>query len=117
MMVVYICNHDYDHPPKTSPFEARYMNASISYPEYGARRLQLYWLDPTKFRLEETSALRAGSSGPTLAPILGHFGREPPEQNPAWPVVEFSAEAVCELIPGGKYQIVEFRPGDFRFVD
>jgi hypothetical protein len=92
-------------------------NAPISYPEYAARRLELYWLDPTKFRLEETSALRVGSSGPTLARILGRFGREPAEQNPAWPVVEFSAEAVCELIPGGKYRVVELRPGDFRFVD
>jgi hypothetical protein len=89
-------------------------NASI--PEYAARRLELYWLGPTKFRLEESVTFRVSSSSPTLA-ILGPFGREPAEQNPQWPVLEFSAEAVCELVPGGKSRVVEFRPGNFRFGD
>jgi hypothetical protein len=89
-------------------------NASIQ--DYAARRLELYWLGPTKFRLEESVAFRVGSSSPTLA-ILGPFGREHAGQNPQWPVLEFSAEAVCELLPGGKYRLVEFRPGNFRFGD
>jgi hypothetical protein len=89
---------------------------NASNPEYAARRLELYWLGPTKFRLEEDVVFRVGSSSPTLA-TLGAFGREPAEQNPQWPVLEFSAEAVCELVPGGTYRLVEFRPGNFRFGD
>jgi hypothetical protein len=85
-------------------------NASIE--DYAARRLELSWLSPTKFRLEENVAFRVGTSSPTLA-MLGPFGREHAEQN--GPVLEFSAEAVCELLPGGKYRLVEFRPGNFRF--
>ena len=27
--------------------------------------------------------------------------------------VDFSAEAVCELVPGGKYRGVELKPGAF----
>jgi hypothetical protein len=90
---------------------------AILYPDYAARRLELSWLGPTKFRLEESSVLRVGSSSPTLASVLGRFGRDPAEQNPQWPVIDFSAEAVCELVPGGKSRIVDFRPGNFRFDD
>ena len=90
-------------------------NAPISYQDYAARRLELNWLAPTKFRLEESVAFRVSSSSPALARILGPFGRESAEQNQASPVLEFSAEAVGELRPGGKYRLLEFKPGNFRF--
>jgi len=90
-------------------------NARISHEDYSARRLELSWLTPTKFRLEESVAFRASSSSPALARILGPFGREPADQNPAWPVLEFSAEALGELLPAGTYRLLEFKPGNFRF--
>src|SRR5262249_24623618 len=90
-------------------------NVPISSEDYSARRLELFWLAPTKFRLEESVAFRVSSSSPALARILGPFGREPAEQNPAWPVLEFSAEALCELLPAGTYRLLEFKPGNFRF--
>ena len=59
----------------------------------------------------------------SVAAVLVHFAQflrmrpSPAEQNPNAPVLGFSAEAVCELVPGGKYRVVEFKPGNFRFGD
>jgi hypothetical protein len=90
-------------------------NAAISSKGYDlrSRGLELSWLGPTRFKLEDSRTFRVSS--PALARILGSFGRESTVQDAEGTkrFVDFSVEAVCELVPGGKYRVVEPKPGRF----
>jgi hypothetical protein len=90
-------------------------NAAISSKDYDlrSRGLELSWLGPASFKLEDSRTFRVNS--PVLARILGRFGRETAVQDAEGTkrFVDFSVEAVCELVPGGKYRVVELKPGHF----
>jgi hypothetical protein len=92
-------------------------NAAISSKDYDlrSRGRELSWLGPARFKLEDSRTFRVSS--PALARILGSFGKESTAQDPeGGSYVEFSVEAVCELVPGGKYRVVELKPGHFEIL-
>jgi hypothetical protein len=91
-------------------------NAAISAGDYEVRSslIALTWLSPASFMLEERDLLFSGS--PELGRKLAAFGRQNAEAEEAEPgryFVNFSAQAVGELIAGGKYRITELEPGLF----
>jgi hypothetical protein len=80
----------------------------------------LVWLGPTRFKLTEDRVFH--TSAPELARTLGAFGKQTPDgektldsdNNPLdWYFLDFSAEAVCELVAVNKYRILELKPGQF----
>jgi hypothetical protein len=91
-------------------------NANISAREHDVRSslTALTWLSPTRFMLEERDLLF--SSSPELARKLAEYGRpdaEAPAAEPGRHFVNFSAQAVGELVAGGKYRIRDLEPGLF----
>jgi len=74
---------------------------------------QVTWTGPAKFVLKEHRFLRTRT--PELAHLLGRFGRQetPEGDNPGSYLIEFSAEAECELISGDRYRILDVKPGRF----
>jgi len=75
----------------------------------------LLWRGSTQFVLKERHLFQTGTS--KLAQIFGAFGRaiQQPQDGDAEPsyLIEFSAEAVCELRGASRYRIVARKPGQF----
>jgi hypothetical protein len=89
-------------------------NAAISSEDYDLRSSgpELSWLNPTRFKLKERRLFHVSS--PTFARIIGAFGRETTDDaTKTERFVDVSVEAECELVPGGKYRVVELKPGHF----
>jgi len=75
---------------------------------------ELSWSGPTTFTLKERRFIR--TSKHEIARLLGRFGRQQApdgDNNPVSDSIEFSAEAVGELIRGDRYRILELKPGRF----
>jgi hypothetical protein len=83
---------------------------------------ELTWLGPATFKLKEHRLYDA--SAPDLARALGTFGRreaKPHETTTGdnnvrydWYFVEFAAEAVGVLAPGGRFHVKDLKPGQFE---
>jgi hypothetical protein len=77
--------------------------------------IDLSWVSPTQFILKEWRVFPYGN--PKLAAILGKFGISEPftdNQDPQqYHPIYFSAEAMCELIPGHKYRIHQMKFWDY----
>jgi len=75
---------------------------------------ELTWLSPTRFRLTEQRYYEADK--PDLGRSLGRFGKavrsEETIPGTAY-AIQFSAEAICELVAGDRYRIVSLKPGAF----
>jgi hypothetical protein len=74
------------------------------------------WLSATRFALTERDVL--SSDSPALKSKIGAFGRPLPGETPAADpdgsyFLDFSAEAVGELIAGNRYRITDLKPGRF----
>jgi hypothetical protein len=80
------------------------------------RDLAMKWLSPQRFSLEEYASFQ--ETTPDLARTFGKSGRserqEPQEVgDPPTYWIEFSAQAVCEIVSGDRYRIVSVRPAGF----
>jgi hypothetical protein len=75
---------------------------------------ELTWLGTARFVLKERRFVRTRT--PELARTLGSFGKQQDAAGaePGFYLVEFSAEAVCTLIAGERYQCSEVKPGRFE---
>ena len=83
---------------------------------------ELTWLGPTMFKLKERRLY--DSSTADFARALGAFGRREAKPHNTtvgddnarydWHFVEFSAEAVGVLTPGGRFQVKDLKPGRFE---
>jgi hypothetical protein len=77
---------------------------------------ELTWLSSTLFLLKEERVFPTGTR--ELMRILGKFGQTEPfvdgENQTLTHLVYFSAEAICELVPGNKYRIMRLKPGRFN---
>lgn len=85
--------------------------------EWTAGYFQFKWLSDKRFTLQEQRIFRQVQ--PNSIARLGNFWKS--EKNDynsdgSSPIyfAQFSADAVCELTPGGKYKVVEIKPGKFR---
>jgi len=86
---------------------------------------ELKWLDATTFVMKEHQLFTVSTHD--LARKLGTYGRETvntqltshdDKGNPVtWYFVDFSAEAVCKVVPGRGYRIVSMKPGEFEQLD
>ena len=78
--------------------------------------LALTWTGATSCKLQERRRYRAGT--PALAQALGKYGRRrDPDVGSTGTgeyLIDFSAEAVCKLVPGRGYRIVSVKPGPFE---
>ena len=75
--------------------------------------VKLSWLDAKRFILKERRMLT--SATPRILTAFGKFGRQAEEKSsPETYTVSFSAEAICELLPGNLYRIVDLKPGSFE---
>ncbi len=73
----------------------------------------LSWLSPRRFVLRE-DRLFIGAP-PSLLPSLGRFGKQENEEVYEKRVFfKFSAVAICELVRGNRYRIVDLKPGAFE---
>lgn len=72
--------------------------------------VDLTWKGPNRFVLRERRVFV--TSDPALQ-RLGGYGRTTAEKGEDRPLVEFSAEADCELKPGNRYAITDLRFGQF----
>jgi hypothetical protein len=73
----------------------------------------LSWLSPTRFSLSETRRFHIAS--PKTAHAFGEYGRvTDPDKDHASYVVEFSVDAVCELVSATKYRVVSIKPRAFH---
>jgi hypothetical protein len=80
------------------------------------------WLSPTTFQLTERRLFN--SSTPELARQLGAFGRQEAKPHETttgdnsvkydWYFVDFSAQAVGEIVSGARYRVKELKPGSFE---
>src|SRR5207244_6846152 len=66
---------------------------------------RLSWLGPRRFVLRENRLFI--SSSPNLLRSLGRFGEQTGDAGDKRVFVKFSAEAICELISGDRYRIVD----------
>jgi hypothetical protein len=75
---------------------------------------ELTWLGTSRFSLKERRLVRTRT--PELARTLGRFGKQQDAAGaePGFHLVEFSAEAVCTLVAGDRYQCSEVKPGRFE---
>ncbi len=83
---------------------------------------ELTWLGPTMFKLKERRLYNSGTAD--FARVLGAFGRREAQPHKTtigddntridWHFVEFSAEAVGVLTPGGRFQVKDLKPGRFE---
>jgi len=85
----------------------------ISDDEYRLRSssAELTWISPSKFLLKEKRLYQPSKSD--LAHVLGAFGRPEGDSNKPDEFLAFSAQAVCELIAGDRYRVVDLKPGEF----
>lgn len=83
---------------------------------------ELTWLGPARFKLKEHRLY--DTTTPDLARALGAFGRQEAKPHDTtigdnevrydWRFVNFSAEAVGVLTPGGRFQVEDLKPGQFE---
>jgi hypothetical protein len=73
---------------------------------------RLSWLGPRWFILRENRLFI--TSSPNLLHSLGRFGRQAGEAGDKRYFVKFSAVAICKLVSGNRYRIVDLKPGDFE---
>jgi hypothetical protein len=80
----------------------------------------LAWLSPTTFSLKERRLYKTDT--PKLMRILGAFAKRGEEAGTTtgddnkpvkWYFVDFSAQAIGELVPGRKYRVRDVKPGAF----
>jgi hypothetical protein len=69
------------------------------------------WLGPRRFVVTENRLFRVSS--PNLLRSLGRFGRPADDAGDKRTFVKFSAAAVCQLVHGNRYRIVDLKPGRF----
>jgi hypothetical protein len=74
--------------------------------------IRLSWLGPRRFVLRENRLLI--SSSPNLLRSLRRFGEQTVGAGDKRFYVKFSAEAVCELVSGNRFRIVDLKPGDLE---
>jgi hypothetical protein len=67
------------------------------------------WHGGNRFKLLEYGMFIA--SDDSLAKSLGQYGRVTDKLEDGKLVVEFSAEAECEWLPGDRYRVIALRPG------
>lgn len=72
---------------------------------------RLSWLQPRRFVLTENRLFI--TSSPNLLRSLGRYGRQTGDAGDKRVFVKFSAQAVCEIVSGNRYRIVDLKPGDF----
>jgi hypothetical protein len=72
---------------------------------------KLSWLGPRRFMLTENRLFI--TSSPNLLRSLGRYGKRTDDAGDKRFFVKFSAEAVCEIVGGNRYRIVDLKPGDF----
>jgi hypothetical protein len=77
---------------------------------------ELSWLSDTRFLLKQTAMLSFDSA--ERAQALGKFGQLDEKASAGSDAsgayfVNFSAAAECEIMPGGKYRILNLTPGQF----
>ena len=83
---------------------------------------EIAWLSPTTFQLTERRLFN--SSTPELTRRLGAFGRQEAKPHDTttgdnnvkydWYFVDFSAQALGEVVPGGRYRVKDLKPGSFE---
>jgi hypothetical protein len=73
---------------------------------------RLSWLRPRHFMLVENRLFI--TSSPNLLRSLGRYGRQTGDAGDKRFFVKFSAQAVCEIVGGNRYRIVDLKPGDFN---
>jgi hypothetical protein len=124
IMVLYVLREGPPHQLKgPTLFGALTKGMPESSDDYAIRSSasELTWLGPTTFKLKEHRLY--DSSTPDLARALGAFGRQKAKPHNTtisdnavrvdWRFVEFSAEAVGVLTPGGQFEIKDLKPGRF----
>jgi hypothetical protein len=72
---------------------------------------RLTWLGPRRFLLKEYHLFT--TSSPNLLRSLGRYGKQGGDAGDKRFFVKFSAQAVCEIVGGNRYRIVDLKPGDF----
>ena len=72
---------------------------------------EITWTGPNRFKLLERYLVK--TSDPGFVRMLGRYGRISSREADGALFVEFAAEADCEIMPGNRYRIVEFRGADF----
>jgi hypothetical protein len=73
---------------------------------------KLSWLGPRRFVLTENRLFL--TSSPNLLRSLGRYGKQTGDAGDKRFFVKFSAQAVCEIVDGNRYRIVDLKPGDFN---
>jgi hypothetical protein len=76
------------------------------------RITRLSWHGPRRFLLTEYRLFI--TSSPNLLRSLGRYGRQTGDAGDQRFFVKFSAQAVCEIVNGNRYRIVDLKPGDFN---
>ncbi len=125
IMVLYALRNGLPHQLKgPTLFGAVTKNMPESSDDYAIRSSvsELTWLGPTTFKLKERRLYN--SSTADFARALGAFGRREAKPHNTtvgddnarydWHFVEFSAEAVGVLAPGGQFQVKDLKPGRFE---
>jgi hypothetical protein len=73
--------------------------------------IEISWTGPKRFVLREHRMFLAN---PGFVKSMGRFGKLGERRDDgATYFISFSAEAVCELLPGNRYRIVDLKPGVF----
>jgi hypothetical protein len=72
---------------------------------------RLSWLHPRRFMLTENRLFIVSS--PNLLRSLGRYGRQTGDAGDQRFFVKFSAQAVCEIVDGNRYRIIDLKPGNF----
>jgi hypothetical protein len=73
---------------------------------------RLSWLGPRRFVLTESRLFIVSS--PNLLRSLGRYGKQTGDAGDNRLFVKFAAQAVCEIVGGNRYRIVDLKPGDFN---
>lgn len=72
---------------------------------------RLSWLGPRRFVLTENRLFIVSS--PNLLRSLGRYGKQTGDAGDNRLFVKFAAQAVCEIVGGNRYRIVDLKPGGF----
>lgn len=97
--------------------------AAVSSEDYDmrSRSAVLSWRSPSRFSSKERRLFHASSRD--LSRALGAFAKETRDPDTKtigsdnkpveWSFVQFSVEAVCEVVGADKYRVIEMKPGQF----